>query len=40
MSATAPRRFLGMDRELLMWVLVILALIVIGYLLDLYLGYT
>ncbi len=40
MSTTAPRRILGMDRELLMWVLVILALIVVGYLLDLYLGYT
>lgn len=40
MSATAPRRILGMDRELLMWILVIIALVIIGYLLDLYLGYT
>lgn len=40
MSTTAPRRILGMDRELLLWILVIIALIVIGYLLDLYLGYT
>ena len=40
MSTTAPRRILGVDRELLLWILLILALIVIGYLLDLYLGYT
>ncbi len=38
MAATAPRKFLGLDRELAMWILVIAAMIVLGIILDFYWG--
>lgn len=38
MATPAPRRILGMDRELAMWVLVIVAMIILGIVLDFFWG--
>ncbi len=38
MAATAPRRILGMDREVAFWVLAAAAMIVLGIVLDLLWG--
>ncbi len=38
MAATAPRRFLGMNRDVAFWVLAAAAMIVLGVVLDLLWG--
>lgn len=38
MAATAPRRILGLDREVAFWVAVAAAMIVLGVVLDLLWG--